>query len=466
MDDQANPPINSPQNPPLPTMNGTVVPPVQNFAPLYDIPPPEGNKTNKVFILIAILLVLAGIVMVTTFYTRYRTNQQGRAIETNKESFQTIQETLTDTLILPLGASGGPTYPAEQKDPPGRIDCCEPSKAFDGNIDTFWAGDPAVNVVGGGWTLYYNYGSILPTRTTIGIAYYHGYYPASANLSISSDGRTWTSLGVVPNEPGSSFTTSTDFQYLRLTFNPLGQSAPYIREITTSVSGRILTPIPPSLSPTTLPSGTPIPTVPGIPSTPVPNISCSDCLRQNKQYVCLSGSTYFCANDALPQSPTATCNRCEIPTPTLTPIPATASPVPTTMATQPPAGSTCQALKFYNVDINTAVAPDETDLTPTVGVQTSSLRASASQGGELSREQLRRLHPGDRIRIAVVTNNNINIIKARIRVHTGTSPTWRSQDETTSKNTQGEFFIDYTIPGRQRNFTIEAQVFDSRDGWK
>lgn len=125
----------------------------------------------------------------------------------------------------PAGASGGLSYPGG---------CCEPLKAFDGSTATFWAGDPASNIGGGQWRLYYDYGSTKSAGSIVTINYFDPYYPGSASLYVSSNGTSWTLVNSIPNQPTTSFTVSQTFRYLRVIFLAGSATPPYIREITVS----------------------------------------------------------------------------------------------------------------------------------------------------------------------------------------------------------------------------------------
>lgn len=140
----------------------------------------------------------------------------------------------------PLGASGGPSISDQPAPTPAQSSlCCNPTFAFDGNFETYWAGNPGANLAGGQWNLYYNYGETKPSGSTIAIMYHaisstSGYYPGSAKLFIGKAGTSvvWTQVGNLEKQPVNTFTAPHEFQYLWLALYPGTNTPPYIREIT------------------------------------------------------------------------------------------------------------------------------------------------------------------------------------------------------------------------------------------
>lgn len=120
---------------------------------------------------------------------------------------------------------------------------------------------------------------------------------------------------------------------------------------------------------------------------------------------------------------------CEVNKPPKTPRPPTeppnntSTPTPTTPTTNP----VCQDVKLYKN-----------------GTQVTALTT---------------LKPGDDVVLAV--KGNLTPTKAHFRVNGKklSDPTTAGWDETTTKNSSGEFTIDYTIPSGVSDFVIEGEVF-------
>ncbi len=87
--------------------------------------------------------------------------------------------------------------------------------------------------------------------------------------------------------------------------------------------------------------------------------------------------------------------------------------------------------------------------TPTPAAQCQ--RIKVYKGGTVISD-LTTLRTGDQVELAVV---GTNATKARIRVNGG------SWNETSTKNSAGEYTVAFTIPVATFNFTIEAEVFQS-----
>lgn len=137
---------------------------------------------------------------------------------------------VTVWLVAPVrgqvsGVSGGPSY-----DGGSRTDCCDPAKAFDGNTQTFWAGANEANVPGGQWSLQATYQQIQYANSTISVQYYDPYYPGSAELYISRDGRDFTKIADVPSS--SAVSAPMEFIALQIRFYSGNVTPPYIREVT------------------------------------------------------------------------------------------------------------------------------------------------------------------------------------------------------------------------------------------
>ncbi len=104
----------------------------------------------------------------------------------------------------------------------------------------------------------------------------------------------------------------------------------------------------------------------------------------------------------------------------------------------------CQSFRTPNVQ----PTPTPT-ATPTPAAQCQ--RIKVYKGGTVISD-LTTLRTGDQVELAVV---GTNATKARIRVNGG------SWNETSTKNSAGEYTVAFTIPVATFNFTIEAEVFQS-----
>jgi hypothetical protein len=136
------------------------------------------------------------------------------------------------------------------------------------------------------------------------------------------------------------------------------------------------------------------------------------------------------------------------PNPTATPIPEeTSTPTPTqvpgTTATPTPA--------------NTATP---TPATGGISAQCNEVVAYDSDGNTLLQSNLSNLKVGDKVIFAVSGQTNSGTFtKARFTVN-GTS-----LGETTTKNSNGEYIIEYTIPSNVSTFTVKGEVYHSSLGW-
>lgn len=484
--------INTPPASNLPAEPSQATPPTQpsrettaapsNFASLYqktpnaDSTPPTLPSlpqitAPQVKLLTGMFFLILSLGLTTYFLYQRNLSNRAKAVreqEPPQPPLNRLTPTITPAPTMSPGPYGGPTIPRDQVVPVGRTDCCELALAFDGDQNTFWVGAPGNNIAGQTWTLGHLYAATVPAGGKVSISYYGApYYPASAELHISADGSTWTAIGQVVNQPSNEFSIQQAWRYLRLTFFGGGQSAPYVREVTVTVNGAVLTPIPtsavtPSPTPTSTLTPTPTravggpptatPTIPALTTNTPPPASATEVPPLGGQ--CQAIKFYaLAATSATPGPTEPSQNR-----PTNTPVP-TAPPTPSPTITP-----------YSRLTIH---PPGENEISPTPegvdGRVTSLRRQNQPQGEEIPRDSLRRLRPGERIRIAVVVNENASgqrVTKARIRVQAVAGGAWLPNQETTNKNDFGEFYVDYTIPTGQRTFVVEAQVFDVTGGWR
>lgn len=121
--------------------------------------------------------------------------------------------------IPPLGASGGVT-----NESPGYT----PSRAFDGNYTTWWAGKQYM----GGWNLYYGFPAVQHMDYIFINYLAAANTPTTTTIYYSSDGISWTNAGDMPPGTKPSLNINANMKYIRIKMrgDPPG-GPPIIRDI-------------------------------------------------------------------------------------------------------------------------------------------------------------------------------------------------------------------------------------------
>jgi cell division septation protein DedD len=220
-------------------------------------------------------------------------------------------------------------------------------------------------------------------------------------------------------------------------------------------------------------TGTPPPPLPTTPAicyrTCTVDTDCQPPSRENattalfcRQRPCPAGQNCIdlyqtvCLNPNCPESTTCICG--PTPTPTKTPTPKiTSTPAPPTAKTPTPTPCTgiCitptpKPTKTPTLTPTPAGGGGETP-TPTTAPQCIAMKFYKT-GVPLSDADLATLQSGDTITLALTPSGAAT--KARFRVSGG------SWNETTTRNSNGEFVWDWTIPSGATTFTIDGELFN------
>jgi hypothetical protein len=141
----------------------------------------------------------------------------------------------------------------------------------------------------------------------------------------------------------------------------------------------------------------------------------------------------------------------EEPTPTTPP-----ANTPTTAVTSGPTPTTPPG-----VTITATPIPSLTPtLPPQISAKCNEVNAYDANGNPLSQSQLVQLSPGDSVLFAVSGQTSSgSFSKARFTVN-GTQI-----GESTTQNTSGEYYFEYTIPDNVATFSVKGEVFHSSLGW-
>jgi len=103
-----------------------------------------------------------------------------------------------------------------------------PSKAFDGDLNTWWAGQ----VGAGAWDIYYMFDTPRIVQMVTAELFNINYHPTSMKLHISNDGQNWTNLGEM--EPGASphqfVGRTTQYIWIEMDGNP-PSNFPLIKDV-------------------------------------------------------------------------------------------------------------------------------------------------------------------------------------------------------------------------------------------
>ena len=103
---------------------------------------------------------------------------------------------------------------------------------------------------------------------------------------------------------------------------------------------------------------------------------------------------------------------------------------------------------------------DDNNNSTQLTAQCRAIKTYSTSGNLLDAAGRLQLKAGDKIRLAVGgSTNQGSITRARFKINSGN---WQ---ETTSTNSSGEFYYDYTIPSGGTNFSVQAQIYHSTEGW-
>lgn len=99
--------------------------------------------------------------------------------------------------------------------------------------------------------------------------------------------------------------------------------------------------------------------------------------------------------------------------------------------------------------------------TPGPSAQCSNVKAYDTNNVLLTQDQLKALKAGDKVRFAVAgtTTGGGSFDKAKFKINATDS------GEVTTKNANGEFYYEFTIPAGTTSFNIAAQIHHTTLGW-
>jgi hypothetical protein len=148
-----------------------------------------------------------------------------------------------------------------------------------------------------------------------------------------------------------------------------------------------------------------------------------------------------------------------VATPTQTPAPS-ATPTPNLTATPAPSLTPTPKPSATVTLAPTANPTAQPTLSPGVSAKCNEVKAYSLSGNLLSQSQLSQLKAGDKVDFAVSGQaSSGSFSKARFTVNGS------SLGETTTKNSQGEFYVEYTVPSATTTFTVKGEVYHSSLGW-